>query len=188
MIMLIKMTHRQFQSRLLKVQGCKFVGLTAITDPEMRVRKNPYKNRVIKVCRVNACINWRYAPAVNRQRIREAKPADFKAELRKWGARVERCPLVIHVEDDLPRLYLEVKVEGFSAKYFDTITDEEIPFEKLAPYFPKRRPTRQKLEKTVVLKDYRLDHIAELRIDKEVWRIEPLWWRMQLLHSETAKV
>lgn len=180
---MIKMTIRQFQSRLLRIQPCKFVGITAITDPEMKQRGNPYRDRIIKLCKINGAINWRYSRAVNRQRTREEKPADFKAELRKWGARVERCPLVIHIEDDVPRLYLEIKVQAATAKYFDILTDKEVPFETLQPYFPKRRPSRQGLEKEVVLRDFRLDHVAELRIDREVWRIEPLWWRMQLLQA-----
>lgn len=178
---MIKLTVPQLQSRLLDLSGTTFVGLTAITDPEMVYRKNPFRGRVLKLCRVNGVLNWRYTPAVNRQRIREGKAADFKAERRVWGARVERCPLVVYVEDEIPRLYLEVKVEGFEAKYFDRESHEEISAETLKPYFPKRRPGRQKVSKVVVLKDYRLDHVAEIRISKETWRVEPLWWRMQIL-------
>lgn len=174
--------------RLLVFPQCHFVGLLAVHEPEMKKRNNPFRGQVLKISRVNGAINWRYARAVNRQRVREDKPADFAASPRTWGNRINGCPLVVHMMDG-PQFYLEVKRERVERWYFDRNTLQPIPETELMPYLPRRAKSRQKLDREVVLRDYRLDHIAEMTINGQTLRVDPCWWRLKALrNSYAAKV
>lgn len=173
-------TLHELTQRLLDYSLCRFVGLLAIHAPVMRLRNNPFAGKVVKLSRVNGCINWKYAAAVNRQRKRESKPQDFVAAERVWGNRITACPLVIALQDQ-PHFYLELKRERVERWYFDNQSLQPIQEAELMPYLPKRPKSRQKLDREVVLRDYRLDHIAELHIDGDTWRVDPCWWRLKAL-------
>lgn len=177
---MIKLSRHEFESRLFGVSKCQFVGLTALTAPDMRKTGNPYAGTTVKISRVSGCINWRYESAVRRQQARENRPADFQSQPRKWGNRIDGCPLVCHVRPDVGvTLYLEVKVEQVTAGYFSTNTGQRIDDALLRPFFPKKSASRQGVDREVQLRDYRLDHIAELRIAGEDWHVTPLWFEYQ---------
>lgn len=171
--------------RLLATSTTQFVGLVAVHEPEMPVKRrtNPYRDKVIKLSRANGAINWRYASSVNKQRKREDKPADFKSDPRTWGNRVNSTPLVIWLMDGV-QFYLELKRQNIERWYFHSETLEPIEESELLPYFPKTiKSRRQKLEREVILRDYRLDHIAELTIGGQTWQIEPVWWKLKALRQ-----
>ncbi len=176
----INLSLRELQQQLTKVSTSQAIALTAIHEPEMRQRRNPYRGKVLKRSRVNGFINFRYQTTVQKQQKREQLPADFIAAPRKWGQRVRGCPLVLHVADEL-QLYLEVKIERVERLYFHAETFEPIDEKQLAPYFKKRRPSRQKLNKPVELRDYRLDHVAEVRLAGQIWRVAPVSWLLETL-------
>lgn len=178
-------TLPELTSRLLDYRLCRFVGLLAVHTPEMRQRNNPFAGKVLKLSRVNGCVNWKYAAAVNRQRKREEKPADFVPAERVWGNRITQCPLVIHLSDRA-HFYLEMKRERVERWYFDTESLQPIPEVELMPYLPRRAKSRQKLDREVCLRDYRLDHIAELTVDGETWAIDPCWWKLKALRHAYA--
>jgi hypothetical protein len=178
-------TLHELTTRLLAFSATHFIGLRAMHEPQWRfksAKRNPYLGKVIKLSRVNGCINWRYAAAVNRQRKREDKPEDFVAVERTWGNRIHHCPLIIHLMER-PEFYLELKRERVERWYFDTRTLEPIPESELLPYLPKRAKSRQQLDREVILRDYRLDHIAELTINGETWQIDPSWWKLQAIRQ-----
>jgi hypothetical protein len=175
-------TLAELTERLLAFEATQFIGLVAVHVPQMKVRKNPFHGKVLKLSRVNGAINWSYGRAVNRQRKREDKPADFKPKERTWGNRINHCPLVIHLQD-VPYFYLELKRERVERWYFDNETLQQIPETELMPYFPKRAKSRQKLDREVTLRDYRLDHIAELTIGGETWKVDPCWWKLKVLRQ-----
>jgi len=162
----INLKLRELQRQLAQVPESQAVGLTAIHQPEMRQRKNPLRGKVLKRSRVNGFINFRYQTTVRKQQKRETVPADFVAAPRKWGQRVWGCRLVLHVADEL-QLYLEVKIERVERLYFDAMTFEPIDEKLIAPFLKKKRLNRQRLNKPVELRDYRLDHVAELRLAGE---------------------
>lgn len=176
----INLTLRELQQQLTKVSAAQAIALTAVHEPEMRQRGNPYRGKVLKRSRVNGFINFRYQTTVRKQQKRELQPTDFVAAPRKWGQRVRGCPLVLHVADDL-QLYIEVKIERVERLYFDAVTFAPIDEKQLAPYFKKKRPSRQKLNKPVELRDYRLDHVAEVRLSGQVWRVAPVSWLLESL-------
>lgn len=181
----LSLTLPQLRKRLRNVNQSTPIGMTAVTVPEMRKKGNPFHGRVIKITRVNGWINWRYARAVNRQRVREHKRADFKAVQRSWGERLEGTPLVEHAD----QLYLDIKVQQRHVVYRDLETKEEIPWLTIKPFIrPPQKSKRQKLNQDVILRDYHVENIAELRINGEVWRCRKCWNRLQKLTPKTAEV
>jgi hypothetical protein len=177
------LSQSQLERRLFKRRDAAPIGMTALTEPDMRITNNPFAGRVAKICNVNGFINWRYSRAVNRQRVREWKPADFRALSRSWGQRVKNSPLVALVtEHGETLLYIEIKVQTAVAQFRNSETGEVIPLEALKRFLIKpAKPVWQGLYRHIVLRDYRLDHIAELRIEGEVWRIRKCWNRFQRL-------
>lgn len=171
------LTQTQFQSRLFGLSKATAVGMTAVTVPEMRAKENPFFGRVVKVSRVNGFINWRYARTVNRQRTREDKTPDFAAVPRSWGHRVKGTPLVALVTaEGQTLLYLEIKVQMRSTDFRDRVTGELIGLRDVKPYLiPPAKAVRQQIDRDIVLRDFRLDHIAELRIDAQAWRVRKCW-------------
>ena len=175
-----KLCHTELDQRLLRINDCQFVGITALTTPDMTKKGNPLFGQVVKIARVGGPINWVYSSSVNRQRIRENKAAHFKAYRRTWGHRVAHTPLVFHVNDlGEQHLYLELKLESRTQGFFHRETGERIEWADLRRWLKNKRPSRQDLDKEVVLRDYRTDHISEVRIGGDEWRVGPLWFEQQ---------
>src|ERR1035437_1522818 len=98
------LNRQQFIEMLRNHVGSTMVTITARTPQKGKMyAKNPFREtgvEVIKVSRVNACMNFIYEKSVNRQRNREELEADFVAMPRKWGTRVFNgahiTPLIEH--------------------------------------------------------------------------------------------
>lgn len=68
-------------------------------------------------------------------------------------------------------LYLEMKVEN-SGDYIYMLNGVEIPKEQVAPYLPKKKEgERQDVEKTVILRDYKIENVEQITIDGESYKI-----------------
>lgn len=185
---MVKLSRRQFESLLFKVSNCQFVGFTALTVPDMRKKGNPHFGHTVKITRVNGVINWRYSSAVKKQLEREGKTDPFQALPRTWGQRINNCPLVCHItDDDGPQFYLETKMEKRSWEYWDTDTQLLIPEAEIKPYIKPDAPSRQGTAREVMLRDYRLDHLAELRMDGQDYRVLPLWWELAVYRPQTPE-
>lgn len=169
------------QKLLLSLSGAQPLGFTAVHEPEMRARNNPFRGRVWKRSRGNGWVNFRYVSSVIKQRERENVPGLFVAAPRVWGHRVAGCPLVVHVTDSV-HVYLEIKLEKCVREYFDKDTFAPIDAALIGPLLKKkRRPGRQGVQKVVELRDYDLNHIAELTIAKQSFRVAPLFWLAEIL-------
>jgi hypothetical protein len=167
---------------LRSFKGAVILSFTCETVPAMKKTGNPYFGRLVKRAHVNGVIGWHYATAVNRQRDRERlatvppqpeppasspsplsthpsplTPHHFRAMPRTWGVRIQGTPLVHYEGKD----YLEVKVQ--SVRYVYVLPDgAEVAPELVQPFLPMRKPSRQELEKEVILRDYRLDNITAM--------------------------
>lgn len=172
------LTLPQFVRRLNGIERSQPVGMITITIPAMNKLSNPFFGRVVKISHITAFINCRYSRTVNLQRIREAKTADFRARERAWGSKIEKRPLVEH--DD--QYYFEVKLQARRSQLRLIGTGEVIPPDAIKPFIPpvKKNP-RQRLNREVILRDFRIDHVAELRINGQVWRIRRPWNQLQKL-------
>lgn len=148
----------------------------------MRKRGNPYFGNVRKVVYASGVINFVYSRLVNRQRRREGRAPSFRAAKRHWGRKLKGCPLIEHTNGaEETWLYLDLKVQSRVDQFRDAATGAVIPRDELQPWLPKYRKPTQGVSREVVIRDFRLDHIAELRLCGERWAIEPAATELQTL-------
>lgn len=173
----LSLTLPQLQKRLQKIDSVTPIGMTSVTTPSMRVRGNPFRDRVLKITRTNAWIGANYTRQVNRQRVREDSPPDFQAVPRTWGRRLWKSPLVLLTSGGGRKFwYLDCRVVARQWVFRDLHTGELIDEAQLAQWLVRSRPSRrQRLHRHVILRDYRIDRIAELRVGGEVWRPRKAW-------------
>lgn len=153
-------TADKIRETLSGISRPTFLSLLAVTEPKLR--KGCPALGVRKISKILGIANFRYENSVNSQREREGKPANFESLPRTWGERILGCPLVAHKGE----FYLEVKVERVlkSARYVDG-QGRFISRDIIAPYLPPSRDSgRQGTEKAVILRDYKLSSIRNLRI------------------------
>jgi len=156
-------TRSELASLLRGIRGATFATLVTKTDARLKKTGNPF-GPVDKVSRVNVTLGFQYENSVNRQRVREESEPDFKAAPRQWGERIPGTVLVEHKG----KLYLETKVERALGHRFMDSSGTEIPSAKVERFLPARRPsTRQETEKEILVRDYRLDSIQALVLNKE---------------------
>jgi hypothetical protein len=172
-------TQLQLERILMATNRCQFVSLTAVTDPDMNKRNNPFAGFARKVSFATGVICWQYSSAVNRQRAREStgnQPvAKFVSMPRTWGSRIKGTPLVSYQTENEVRLYLELKRQAVQFHYFDRHTHHRIDLAELTPFLTKRETesNRQEVDQQVVLRDYRLINIAELTLAGIRYTIAP---------------
>ena len=135
--------------------GARFVTIVSQTSPKLTAGAPNVK----KVSRVNGCVWFNYAAAVNRQREREGIAETFTPAARKWGVRLSNSALVGHKG----KFYLEVKVEkSLDHKYIDANTGAEVAEEQISPFYPKKSESRQGVAQEICLRDYNLDIIQSI--------------------------
>jgi len=188
------MNIEEIKMVLAKKKGAFPLTIVTETIPKLKgSKKCPMLSNgpITKMTTVNGMANWLYENAVNKQKQREGQKADFVSHPRKWGARLSLptsvLPFVHHIEglvqpshkeipnlDHLPstdELYLELKCQNvYDVKYFQN--DKEIDKSVLIPYLPVRNDgDRQEVENVVILRDYKLTNIKELRMDGRVYNV-----------------
>ena len=153
---------------LLNRPGAHIVTLTTDSEARMNKKGNPYYG-ARKLAQKNGIINWRYENAVNNQRAREGKEADFEAYPRVWGKRLDGQPWVLYHD----QYYLELKVQRtLSEVYY--LEDKFLDKAELMKYGLKDEEDggRQELDKPVKLRDYRLDHICGIKFDGVLYTVK----------------
>lgn len=157
-------TVSDLRSILAGVNRPTFLSLLAVVDiPQEKIRHGcPYR-RIQKISRVLGIANFHYSNSVNKQRTREGLPATFQAHPRKWGVRIDGCPLVVHKG----QYYLELKVEKTLDHPRYLADGRFVSAEHLEPWLPVRKESaRQGTEKPIILRDYSLKNIRKLRLSK----------------------
>jgi len=185
-----EVTREELIDILLNAEGATIITLTSTTGPSSRMRKtkprdNPWWNGeewdIEKTSRIQGMVGMSYANAVNNQRLREAEEAgldpeeveEFEPQDRYWGRRIPDTPLVQHVKDGETRYYLEVmKFRTLDFRWTERSTGRRIEDDEVRPFIRERsQPSTQETEKEIRLRDYRLDHIDELSINGERYRV-----------------
>lgn len=154
-------TREQLVAELAKLTSPTIVVLETLTDPTMRKKAggnvNPYWKKAKTLARVRGMLGGRYEGAVNRA-AKKADPdaAKIRTGSRKWGARRTDAPLVDyrgHVYLDF-HLKTALRIEYCKAGNLHRIDDRE-----LRPFL------RGRLDVPVHWRNYRLDHVREVRIN-----------------------
>lgn len=174
---------------LRRISRSNMVSFTAITEPDMRKRDNPYCTKhgrqwvsnVRKVSfLVSSLINVSFNRIVDRRRLEEfqysgqLKPSR-KRNPRAWGAHESDGPLVFHEVNGDSRLYLHVVVQRRFDHFFDTTTNKKLQPSDLAGWLNPRDSgyANQGLNRPVVVKDFALKNVAELTANGNRYTIAP---------------
>jgi len=159
-------TTDQLIIMLESLDSAKIVSFIAKTIPQMRKTGNPYYGDIIKLANVNGVINWCYADAVNRQRIREGRRPTFEPLPRAWGHRIPGQPFVEHNGN----LYLEVKIEGLNEESQYFYKGRRIQFSKIEEFLIKKHEgSRQGVENPIILRDYNVFTIQTFSMDHVIF-------------------
>lgn len=155
-------TEVRLVEMLRQNKGATIVTIVTRTEPDMRKTGNPFVGRVVKVSRVNGMLGFNYSNSVNRQLEREGEVADFVAQPRKWGNRIEGTPLVEHKGN----YYVEMKVEKSLGHRFEwtdgTILDDKA-IENMKVFMPiKSSSSSQGTDKEIILRDYKVASIIAI--------------------------
>lgn len=177
------------------ISRSNLLSLTAITDPDMTLRNNPFctqdgrlwKPHVRKVSFfTGALINCSYSRMVNARRLKEyAEQLLPQGDLprrehnpRAWGQHEASGPLVTHVVGEDARLYLHLVVQRRWDHFFDARTDRKIRGEDLGdlqPWLNERDAgyKAQRLRSPVIVKDLTITNLAEITANKIRYTIAP---------------
>jgi len=156
----IEISSTDFIAMLYSVRGATMVSFIASTEPKMK-GGNPFPG-LRKITKINGVLNFNYQSAVNRQREREGVVADFVAEPRKWGVRVEGTPLVTHNG----KTYIEAKVERSDIVAYVMPDLSPVDPDEVAKWLPARHNGRQAVEKAVILRDFSIENIRSMKLRK----------------------
>lgn len=172
-----EITLQNLQSALQTTKGAKIVSLVTVTIPDLKVNTNTlckFDYELLKVSYINGIINFNYAAAVNKQREREGKEADFVPSPRKWGTRLKDSPFISHVlKTGEHKLYLEVKIEkSINHIYYIPSIKKIISDNEVKPYLREKPESKQDVEKEIVLRDYNVANIAAITVDGQGYFIE----------------
>ncbi len=159
----------ELQVALARIPHATPATIVAVTNARMNKTakvdgqkiENPYFGNIKKRVISNVFIGVIYENSVNKALEKEGKEATFKVSPRKWGRRIEGTCLVEHKG----KWYLETRfLHSTSPEYFHN--GQPIDKEKIEKFFPKSRSnaTHQGLEKEIVLRDYSLESIKEIKV------------------------
>lgn len=178
----VPLSLRQLQVILSSSRGTQFVTIEAVTVPEMKKIRNPFYDKVVKICRRNAVINASYESVTNKkiqrlisklqsseitpkiqQQIDElASQLPFVAGPRKWGRRRQGTPFV----DYQRKVYLEVIVlKTLTVRYVSVEDGATIPLSAIKKWL---KPAPERL---VELRDYTLSNIRTITIQGQAYTI-----------------
>lgn len=167
--------------------GAPFVTVVAKTQPRF-VGGSPFaKGSVFKVAKVQVQLGVAYENAVNNQRSREGMSADFVADKRPWGTRVNGTPFVVHTPKGAngPRLYLDCKVHRSVEYRYETASGT--PLDKAAVnkwvYRNPNANSRQGTDKETYWRNYPLDTVLGFIVNGTLYAVED---NMTLLSDLTA--
>lgn len=159
------LTQNELKNLLLATNGSTFVNIVTHTVPVLVGGKKNIYTGLTKVSSVNGIINFRYENSVNNQRDREGLETNFVAQERKWGKHLSQS--VIEHND---AYYLQIKVEKTQEpEYF--LKGSRVDNTEVNKNLPKRKDGTQEVDKTVILRDYNLSNIREIRLNKQEYKV-----------------
>lgn len=134
-------------------------------------RACPYYN-VVKRSYVSGMLNFVYERSVNRQRVREEKPATFTSEA-NWFVHLPTDPrAIVSYHEDHSRKYLQVKSQRAIVSRYYNGDGTPIDFADVREYLPhKTKPKKQQLDHPVYTFTVSLANIVSLSCDGETFAV-----------------
>lgn len=156
--------HKRFMKLVGDRPGTQIVTIT--TQTEHKLKKSWTGGTVFKISQVNGMIGYNYENSVNNQLEREGKERDFQAESRPWGTRIS--PNFVEHKGNH---YLTIKVEKTTPPVYLDKDGNEIDRETLRAHeYAKSRSSRQGTENAVIHREYKLDSILSINMNKETYQ------------------
>jgi len=159
-------------------KGATFISLSAFTDAGLKKTLNPYLEagqKVLKLSHVSAVLGFDYVAANERLLSKDGLTVDFVPKKRTWGTHYRNSRSVIQhissVDSGSLKYYVQVMVRRsltspvFFHKTVQGFT-QTIAKERLASFLPSPRK-----DGGILVKEYSLDNILMLCIDKKKYRI-----------------
>ena len=145
---------------MLALKGATFVSIIAVTEPKMRKTGNPFHGVAVKVASVNGQVNFDYAGAVERARVKEGEAPEFEQGT-SWHEPYMRdgrlTPFCKHKSKD--EYYLRIRRLSGSSIIINRNTGVEIPKDEIEPFLQVSSRTNQGLDKPVEFLTYGLNTI-----------------------------
>lgn len=168
-------------------QQPRFVSLTTVQPARLLKRGNPF-GEVSKVTfQVSGILCIRYGQA-RRNRLRklgQTRAAQaFRPQPRQWGQQVIDTPLISYVPTGTGQclFYLAMNVAGTRGiRWFQNESGMELAEDQVSPFF------RSGYDDVITYRNFRLDHIASIRINKQTWNIRPAWDDLQAFLTVDAE-
>ena len=166
-----KITVAELETMLMDLKpGANFITVGMATVPRMRKTANPFFGKVRKHATVNVQIQADYENAVNAQRTREGKTANFDAKPRVWGERVGDTCLI----DNKGRKYMAFRAMRCLKS---TLRDLQGRFlslgdlESVKGFIYVSKSKRQKTDVEIIWRTVALDNIRRININKTRYEI-----------------
>ena len=169
-------TTKELVEMFLNCKGASPITIFTYTKVRMNKTGNPYHDKIFKLSEVNGFCGFNYESSVNRQLNREGKEANFVAEQRKWGKRINS-----YVVENKGQYYISIKVEHTKQPiYFYENQGRKQPIEKknFEQFIPEvKQNTNQGTEKEIIYRDYLVDNIQRIHYNNDcyqiVWNLTP---------------
>ena len=161
----MEISQAELKEKISQLKGNGFVGLTTVT--EAATVKNPY-GKIMKLSRQIVNTGFSYENAVNNQAKREGSEVKFKPHQRVWGKHVTQS-LIEHNGN----FYLEAKPEksrGHKYFYHDSTGKIHLLTKSQVQNYLKqsKKPNTQDfLKQEVRIRDYKLESIRKISVNKE---------------------
>ena len=152
-----KISTVELVTALRQNKGCEIATIITNTEPTMRKTGNPFVG-LRKISEMNCMIGFDYQSCVNRQRTREEIEAEFIAQPRKWGQRVD-TKTVEHKGET----YLSILPQRCLSTVYK-LGDRIIDKAELSPWLnePSHSET-QGTEKEVVYRDVKITNVKQIK-------------------------
>lgn len=151
-------------------KGSNFCSL--LTYTECKLKKDAPVKELYKISKVNVNVGFNYTNAVKSQMKKEGVAGGFKSKGRAWGSHVENTPLIEHKGN----YYLETRpISSMGRKYFIVEGDKVkvIDKETAESWIQERKEAPgQPVEKKVIVRDYKLGSLLQIKINKQKLRIQ----------------
>jgi hypothetical protein len=180
----IEVNRNQLIGVLIKQKGHTFIGMSATVDVKMnkggRENSNYLYGNVVKDSEIGGSVDFEYENSVNNALAKHGEKPDFIVGDRKWGHHmiidqvfdietlsfvpVYSRIIIEHEKDGEKRYYIQMSVRNSQPPVYRYKDSGEVLSETDLAVMKSYMPTRK--DEIVVLRDYRIDNVKKLRINK----------------------
>lgn len=160
-------------------KGCKFVGITYVSDARLKKTGNPFaKDSVTKITRINCQFNYDYETAVkNRIAKNDGEKDNFVGEKLPYGVWVTPNKIIKHNENIFVRFY-RIKNAKSQVRYF--INGDEASAEQteiIKQFLPTISESKKQNEAGLTAPDQvqpfniNIENILTITIDNVIYKL-----------------